>query len=727
MKARLSSILLASTAFISTTVFLAQAGYAASGGEPVIADGIGGVVTGPKGPEAGVWVIAETTDTPTRMIKIVVTDDQGRFLLPQLAKAEYKVWVRGYGLVDSQAVAGVPGKNLNLKAVVAPDAKSAAQYYPANYWLSMIQPPAASEFPGTGPKGNGIAPNMSTQQHWLVHMKEGCTLCHQLGDLTTRSAVDHSEEGWAERIRQAREDGDQTVGNLGHSYSTDMQNNMTRFGTQRGLRMFADWTRRIAAGETPVETPPRPVGIERNAVLTVWDWANGRQIHDEIATDRRNPSVNSYGVVYGASSSTGTIQWLDPVKHEIGEIQIPGPDGKHDINAYPHNPMLDQNGRLWVTDSSRGRIINASAAKGKTVKSPLGERANYCFDPALSKYAKYYPMTGDNTSSMLMYDPATKKIERIPVCFGVHHLGFAYDKDNTLYFSGGRDAYGWINTRVYDETKDANKSQGWCPTVLDTNGDGKITPDRTQWNEIGAANQDPKKDTRYPGGAYGFDASPKDGSIWFGRTGLPSSLARFEVGSNPPETCKVELYEPPKKPDGTYVAFDTRGVGVETNGLVHASFGSGKLGVLDRTKCKVLNGPTATGQHCPEGWTFYDIPGPKIPGTDVSADWHYLNWVDTYDTLGLGANLPLTIGSNSDSLIAMLPDKKIVRFRVPYPLGSFYSRGMDGRIGDPKTGWKGRGIWASQGKFPAWHQEGGDEGKGPMMIHFQVRPDPLAY
>src|SRR6185436_18456965 len=83
-------------------------------------DDLGGVVASPKGPEAGVWVIAETTDLPTKLAKIVVTDDRGRYLLPDLPKANYTVWVRGYGLVDSKKVQATPGKNLNLTATVAP-------------------------------------------------------------------------------------------------------------------------------------------------------------------------------------------------------------------------------------------------------------------------------------------------------------------------------------------------------------------------------------------------------------------------------------------------------------------------------------------------------------------------------------------------------------------------------------------------------------------------------
>src|SRR5712691_4473669 len=101
-------------------------------------DDIGGVVTSAKGPEAGVWVIAETKETPTKFARIVVTDDQGRYVLPDLPRATFDVFVRGYGLVDSPRVQAKPGQQLNLKAVVAPDAKAAAQVYPAAWWMSML-------------------------------------------------------------------------------------------------------------------------------------------------------------------------------------------------------------------------------------------------------------------------------------------------------------------------------------------------------------------------------------------------------------------------------------------------------------------------------------------------------------------------------------------------------------------------------------------------------------
>src|SRR6266511_694247 len=113
-------------------------------------DDIGGVVTSAKGPEAGVWVVAETTDLPTKFARMVVTDDRGRYALPDLPQANYQLFVRGYGLVDSARIAAKPGQHMDLKAVVAPDGRAAAQIYPANYWLSLLEIPkgehSASEF-----------------------------------------------------------------------------------------------------------------------------------------------------------------------------------------------------------------------------------------------------------------------------------------------------------------------------------------------------------------------------------------------------------------------------------------------------------------------------------------------------------------------------------------------------------------------------------------------------
>src|SRR3984893_15394061 len=143
-------------------------------GVTIGATDLGGVVTGPNGPEAGVWVIAETKDLPTRYAKMVVTDDQGRYVVPDLPKAKYSIWVRGYGLVDSPKVESDPGKIVNLKSVPASTPTAAAQYYPAIYWYSMLKMPDAAQF---GPKGIPVK-----QAEYINLMKNnGCVGCHQLG------------------------------------------------------------------------------------------------------------------------------------------------------------------------------------------------------------------------------------------------------------------------------------------------------------------------------------------------------------------------------------------------------------------------------------------------------------------------------------------------------------------------------------------------------------------
>src|SRR5689334_2010993 len=180
---------------------------------------IGGVVTGPRGPEAGVWVIAETNDLPTKFVRIVVTDDRGRYVIPDLPKASYSVWVRGYGLIDSPRVTASPGKILDLKAVPAPDARAAAEYYPAGFWFSLIHVPDKSEFPGTGPEGNGIAPGMKSQGQWLWTMKSGtCWACHALGTKPTRElpkslgTFDSSRAAWERRIQSGQAGADMLSG-----------------------------------------------------------------------------------------------------------------------------------------------------------------------------------------------------------------------------------------------------------------------------------------------------------------------------------------------------------------------------------------------------------------------------------------------------------------------------------------------------------------------------------
>ena len=235
-------------------------------------DDISGVVRSASGPEAGVWVIAETDDLETGFRKIVVTDDDGRFLVPDLPAAGYQVWVRGYGLVDSDQTAAQPGDDLSLMATAAATPQEAAEIYPANYWYSLLEIPGEDEFPGTGADGNGINEGMRTQAHWIDRLKDGCQLCHQMGNKATREMpmldvrdFDSTLAAWQHRVQ---------AGGSGPS----MMNALARMGSQRALQMYADWTDRIQAGEVPSQ-PPRPQGTERNVVLSMWGWGGTARLH----------------------------------------------------------------------------------------------------------------------------------------------------------------------------------------------------------------------------------------------------------------------------------------------------------------------------------------------------------------------------------------------------------------------------------------------------------------
>jgi hypothetical protein len=682
----------------------------------VDADDIAGEVRGARGPEAGVWVIAETKDLPTPYAKIVVTDDRGRYLLPDLPKASYSLFVRGYGLVDSPRVTAAPGNVVALKAVTAPNDHAAAQYYPAGYWLSMLRIPEAGEFPGTGPQGNGISPNMKSQAEWMRAIKSGgCTACHQLGTKGTREipkelgTFPSLQHAWERRLASGQA-------------GAQMINGLNNMGKERALLLFADWTDRINRGEVP-PAPPRPQGVERNVVITLWDWADPKAyLHDVVSTDRRNPTVNANGPLYGALElSADYIPVLDPNTHAISQVPL----SVRDPNTPPtspkmaaaspyygeepiwtsknnvHNPMLDEKGRLWLTSAVRGPENPAFCKEGSTHPS-----------------AKVFPLQRSGRH-LQVYDPATKKLTHISTCFGTHHLMFAEDANHTLWTSGGGQVVGWLNRKMFDETGDEEKSQGWTPLIMDTNGNGR----RDAWVEP-TDPVDPTKDKRFGAAFYSVAPAP-DGSIWGTVLGYPGQVVRLVPGSNPSETALAEVYEPPFN-DSRRPGFSPRGGDVDRNGVFWAALASGHLASFDRRKCKgPLNGPKATGQHCPEGWTLYTEPMPQFRGVKDggSVEGSYYTWVDQFDALGLGANTPINTGNASEGLLALQNGKWVV-IRVPYPTG-FYTKWMDGRIDDPKGGWKGRGLWATISTRTPFHMETG-KGTTSKVYKVQLRPNPLA-
>ena len=367
----LTSLTLAGLLAASTTSTHAQQ-RGAAGTVAIDADDIGGVVTGPKGPEAGVWVVAETSDTPTRFIRSVVTDDQGRYVVPDLPRAKYQVFVRGYGLVDSPKVGAAPGQQLNLVRCRHPTRARQRKSIPAAYWLSLMEIP------------KGAMP----EREVLSAVKE-CLTCHQLGNRETREiskalgSFPNALAAWDHRV---------TVGPMGLAMSGSFQ----RFGEQR--RMFAEWTDRIAAGAVPTQVPPRPSGLERNLVVTLWDWAvptGGRS--DGAASDDRIGYNNANGPIWGVIQSDDLLVSVDPATNRAEQIVIPtsGPMiGAYKVPSpsFPEAPIwqrksdprsvaLDHQGRVWLTGRIRAAADDAAVLQ-TGIDQQVHARTSRCGGPA---------------------------------------------------------------------------------------------------------------------------------------------------------------------------------------------------------------------------------------------------------------------------------------------------------------------------------------------------------
>ena len=506
--------------------------------------------------------------------------------------------------------------------MAAPNARAAAEYYPPSYWYSLAKVPDKSEFPGTGPKGNGISDRMKSQADWLNQMR--CGACHTIGTKATREipkslgTFHSSVAAWERRVKS---------GQMG----TGMAAMLAGFGP-RGMAMYADWTDRIAAGEVP-EAPPRPQGVERNVVVSMWDWSNDRGfVHDTISTDKRNPTLNPNGPVYSISRfSAPDVNILDPKRHAATGVTVPIRDkdteytnpqknmepspywGEEIIwsgQASLHNPMLDHTGRVWLTHAIRGTANPAWCKQGSSHPS-----------------AQNFPI---NTSGrhLSVMDPKTKQVTMIDTCFGTHHLQFAEDANHTLYFSGSGPVVAWFNTKLFDQTKDEQKAQGWAPYVIDTNGNGK----RDAYVEPNQPT-DPTKDRRFQGGSYGVIRLP---GRWVGLAVVSGrDLPLRGKSERPPRSHhsdRAGLQPAADHADGilrapvqqrevarqwVYPARDQhrskrrrldRAGGQRTSGQLRPAQVQGSL---ERTG--------GDGQHCVEGWTLHVTPGPKFKGvTDES-------------------------------------------------------------------------------------------------------------
>ena len=651
---------------------------------PVDATGISGVVLNGDRPEAGVWVVAETDSLPTHFQRIVVTDDQGRFLVPDLPDGDYEVWARGYGLRDSPRLAAGRGERLSLAIEDARTPQEAAKIYPANYWLSLYEPPPDDALPLVGNErrrapsdGQGEGEDQErdeesslaagaypTPEHWLGQMKLSCMLCHQMGQPISRLWLepDHWDAVW-DRAGMGR-----TADSLGRDLLKDS---------------LSDWASRIADGEVP-PAPPRPTGVERNVVITQWAWGQELSyIHDNVSTDKRDPTLYPDGKVWGIDIGQSYLWALDPVTHTVTSHEVPMRDGpgrdptrmgRIQGNTSSHNPMLDDQGNVWLTTRMRGRETPAWA---QDVVVDTGEGTSR-------------QLSGRDMGSgrqLGYFNTASEEFVLVDTVYGTHHLQF--DSQGRLWTSGDRSRLGMLD-----------------PSKLD--------PERPRETEAMAQTAftriDPETGRSVMGGGYGIVVNPADDTIWragypgiFGQPPLPNLIGN-----------RIDMFDPKTQDYKQYVlpppAYGPRGIDATTDGKLWFGTGSGHLGRFDPTT---------------EEFTYWETPGPKIRGTDEatgSADFHYYIWVDQFDTFGLGEDMVILTGTNSDSLLVFDPATEgFTTLRIPYPLGTF-TRGLDGRIDDPDAGWKGRGLWVSNNTDGLLHTEN----RMGYISHIQLRPDPLA-
>ena len=497
-----------------------------------------------------------------------------------------------------------------------------------------------------------------------------------------------------------------------------MAGGLNAMGKDRALAMFADWTDRMAGGELP-PAPPRPQGVERNVVITQWDWADPKAyLHDQVSTDRRNPTINANGLIYGSLElSADYLPVLDPVRNTISQVPLtvrdpntprtpatmPKPSpywGEEAIwtsRNNVHNPMFDEKGRVWITSAVRP-----------------APNPDFCKEGSSHPSAKLYPLansrtparrlrSGDQTDHahqhLLRHAPPDVRGGREPDAVDERRrTGRRLAEHEDVRRDARRGEVAGLDRAHHGHQRQRQARRVRRAEPAARSHEGQTLRQRLLCRRAGARWIDLGIGARVP--RLGRPAESRQRI-------LPRRRSRKSTSRRCPAIHRAAA---------TSIA--TASTGPRSRAVTwRASIAANASGPL--------NGPKATGQHCPEGWTLYAEPLPQLKGvTDPgSAEASYYTWVDWHDTLGLGANVPIDTGNASEGLLA-LKDGKWVVLRVPYPTG-FYTKWMDGRIDDPKAGWKGRGLCATISTRTPFHMETG-KGTTSKVMHFQMRPDPLA-
>ena len=363
--------------------------------------------------------------------------------------------------------------------------------------------------------------------------------------------------------------------------------------------------------------------------------------------------------------------------------------------ANNHNGMFDKKGRVWLAAAVRGIENPAFCKKGSDHPS-----------------AKAFPLERSGRQ-VTMLDPKTHEYSFIDTCFGTHHPQFGYDADDTLWVSGTGPVAGWVNTKLWDETGDAVKAQGWAPFVLDTNGNGKVD-EYTEPGEPAEAD----KDMRIAGsGPYAVMPHPTDGSVWY-TVNVFAGTARLHALRSEDQTVGILCHS-----EGRHRRARRR------HRQERRALGLGLERQPDQLRPQQMQEPAERAerdrQPLPGRLCLLQISGPGLRrASRTRAPRRATTPGSTSTTRSALARTSRSPPPTSTTASSRFKDGQMVMLRIPYPLG-FFAKGLDGRIDDPNAGWKGRGLWSTSGDRTPWLMEGG-KGSKPRAVHIQVRPDPLA-
>ena len=648
--------------------------------------------------------------------------------MPDLPKANYDVWVRGYGLVDSPKVKATPGKTVNLKAVAAPDAKAAAaSTTPRSTGSRCCRCRRRATSPAPGPQGNGISPNIKSQGEWIRNVvnTDGCTGCHQMGGKATRE-IPASILGTFEDIEGGV--GSAHSGRPGrrrHERALHAGRPRARAGDVRGL----DRSHRRTASCRP-RRPPRPQGSERNVVVTMWDWADPKvYLHDEIASDKRNPTVNANGPIYGALEESGDyLPVVDPTTQhgEPGEADGARSEdaelGRSRRRRQPSPYWGDE--AIWNSQTTRAQLRDGQAGPrlGRGAHPQDRRRRPWCQAGSDHPSAKLFPINQSQRGSWSCTTRRRSRPRPIDTCFSWGHVNF--DDNDVLWSSfGPAGVEGWFDTKIWDKTHDEKKAQGWT----------RVRPRQQRQRQARRVHRAESAGRSDEGQAastctfYGVLAGARRLGLGNGAGHAGRRSCASCPDAHPPETALAEYYEVPwnnPKASGAGLRAARHGRRQQRRRLD---------GALERTSRELrspqVQGPAerpdGDGTALPRRLDALSAARAELQGRgrfSAAPTRRYYDFVDRFDMLGVGKDVPLATGNESEGLLALV-DGKFLTLRVPYPMG-FFAKGMDGRIDNPNAGWKGKAIYTTLATRAPFHVEGG-KGTTSKLVKFQVRPTPL--